>query len=148
MQKVSVVIPTYNYAHFIVEAVESVLAQTFPIFEIIVVDDGSSDNTTEVIKQFGDKVRYIKQKNGGVGLARNTGVKNSGAPSDHCFAVVLRVVCKAEARLVAVCEIGYPSIRRKSGIAIKLRIPRLVFRAYDVGFKLSLPTQAVIDRQI
>ena len=78
MQKVSVIIPTYNYAHFISEAVESVLAQTFPIFEIIVVDDGSSDNTEEVVKQFGDKVKYIKQKNGGVGLARNTGAKNSG----------------------------------------------------------------------
>ncbi|MBA3691926.1 MAG: glycosyltransferase family 2 protein [Acidobacteria bacterium] len=78
MQKVSVVIPTYNYAHFIAEAVESVLAQTFPIFEIIVVDDGSSDNTEEIIVKFGDKVKYIKQNNGGVGLARNTGVKNSG----------------------------------------------------------------------
>lgn len=77
MQKISVIIPTYNYAHFIAEAVESVLAQTFPIFEIIVVDDGSSDNTEEIIKQFGDKVKYIRQKNGGVGLARNTGVKNS-----------------------------------------------------------------------
>ncbi len=78
MQKISVVIPTYNYADFITEAIESVLAQTFPIFEIIVVDDGSSDNTEEVIKQFGDKVRYIKQTNSGVCAARNNGVKNAG----------------------------------------------------------------------
>ncbi len=77
MQKVSVVIPTYNYGRFLGEAIESVLAQTFPVFEIIVVDDGSSDNTEEVVAKFGDKVKYIKQKNGGVGLARNTGVKNS-----------------------------------------------------------------------
>ncbi|MDQ3089309.1 MAG: glycosyltransferase, partial [Acidobacteriota bacterium] len=78
MQKISVVIPTYNYADFIAEAVKSVLAQTFPIFETIVVDDGSSDNTEEVIAKFGDKVKYIKQKNGGVCAARNNGVKNAG----------------------------------------------------------------------
>ncbi len=77
-QKISVVIPTYNYADFISEAVESVLAQTFPVFEIIVVDDGSNDNTEEVIKQFGDKVKYIKQRNGGVCAARNNGVENAG----------------------------------------------------------------------
>ncbi len=77
MQKVSVVIPTYNYGRFIGEAIESVLGQTFPVFEIIVVDDGSTDNTEEIVAKFGDKVKYIKQKNGGVGLARNTGVKNS-----------------------------------------------------------------------
>ena len=77
-QKISVVIPTYNYADFISEAVESVLAQTFPVFEIIVVDDGSNDNTEEIIKQFGDKVKYIKQRNGGVCAARNNGVENAG----------------------------------------------------------------------
>ncbi len=74
---VSVIIPTYNYGSFIGEAIESVLAQTFPVSEIVVVDDGSSDNTEEVVGKFGNKVKYIKQKNGGVGLARNTGVKHS-----------------------------------------------------------------------
>jgi glycosyltransferase involved in cell wall biosynthesis len=77
MQKVSVVIPTYNYGRFISEAIESVLRQTYPIFEIVVVDDGSTDNTEEIVAKFGDKVKYIKQKNGGVGLARNTGVRHS-----------------------------------------------------------------------
>ncbi len=77
MQKVSVIIPTYNYAYFIAEAVESVLAQTFPVFETIVVDDGSNDNTEEVIAKFGDKVKYIKQRNGGVCAARNNGVKSA-----------------------------------------------------------------------
>lgn len=77
MQKVSVVIPTYNYGRFIGEAIESVLKQTLPVFEVIVVDDGSSDNTEEVVTKFGERIKYIRQKNGGVGAARNTGIKNS-----------------------------------------------------------------------
>ena len=75
--KISVIIPTYNYGRFIKEAVESVLKQTFPVAEIIVVDDGSTDNTEEIVKALGEKVRYIKQENNGVGAARNNGVKNS-----------------------------------------------------------------------
>lgn len=74
MPKVSVVIPTYNYAHFLREAIESVLAQTFRDFEVIVVDDGSTDNTPEVVAQFGDRVQYIRQANQGPNAARNTGV--------------------------------------------------------------------------
>jgi len=74
---VSVVIPTYNYAHFIGEAIESALAQTYLIAEIVVVDDGSTDNTEEVVTAFGEKVRYIRQENSGVSAARNNGAKNS-----------------------------------------------------------------------
>ncbi len=77
MQKVSVVIPTYNYAYFIGEAIESILTQTIPVSEIIVVDDGSTDNTKQVIAAFGNKIRYLKKENGGVCSARNFGVKNS-----------------------------------------------------------------------
>lgn len=76
MPKVSVVIPTYNNALYIVEAVESVLNQTFKDFEIIVVDDGSKDNTKEVLKPYIDKdlIRYKYQDNQGPGVARNTGI--------------------------------------------------------------------------
>ena len=72
---VSVVIPAFNRAHCVADAVNSVLAQSFQDFEIIAVDDGSSDGTAEVLEQFGDRIRLIRQENRGVAAARNTGVR-------------------------------------------------------------------------
>ncbi|GAX92001.1 glycosyltransferase family 2 protein [Effusibacillus lacus] len=77
MPKVSVIIPTYNRGSFVIHAIESVLAQTFKDYEIIVVDDGSADNTRELVKKYGDKVRYIHQKNQGPSAARNTGIRHA-----------------------------------------------------------------------
>ena len=71
---VSVVIPTYNYGHFIAEAIESVLAQTYEIQDIIVVDDGSTDDTEKIVSQFSDRIRYFRQENAGVCAARNHGI--------------------------------------------------------------------------
>ena len=73
---VSVVIPCYNQAHFLGEAIESVLAQTYPHLEIIVVDDGSPDNTEEVATRYSG-VRYVQQANQGLAAARNTGLRHS-----------------------------------------------------------------------
>jgi glycosyltransferase involved in cell wall biosynthesis len=72
---VSVIIPTYNRARTIERAVNSVLAQTWKEMEIIVVDDGSTDQTGELLKVYGDKIRVINQQNGGASAARNTGIK-------------------------------------------------------------------------
>ena len=70
MPTVSVVIPTFNRAHVVGQAIESVLAQTLTDFELILVDDGSSDNTAEIVKNFVDpRVRYVRQSNAGAGLA-------------------------------------------------------------------------------
>lgn len=74
---ISVVIPTYNYGRFVAEAIHSVLGQTVNCLEIIVVDDGSTDETEAVVGSFGDRVRFIKQQNSGVGVARNRGVAES-----------------------------------------------------------------------
>jgi len=78
-RSVSVVIPTYNYGRFIGEAIESVLKQTLAASEVIVIDDGSTDDTETVVREFEDRgVRYIRQENAGVCAARNTGVAESG----------------------------------------------------------------------
>jgi len=74
---VSVVIPTYNCARFLADAVDSVLAQTFKDHEVIIVDDGSTDETSQVINRYGTKVRYIRQRNAGVSAARNLGISES-----------------------------------------------------------------------
>lgn len=71
---VSAIIPTYNRAHIIGEAVESALSQTYPNMEVIIVDDGSKDDTLERLAQFGDRIRVLKQANAGPAAARNTGV--------------------------------------------------------------------------
>jgi len=75
--KVSVIIPTFNRFSLISRAIDSVLNQTIKPFEIIVVDDGSSDNTSTFIKNNYKSVKLIKQKNLGVSKARNVGIKNS-----------------------------------------------------------------------
>jgi glycosyltransferase involved in cell wall biosynthesis len=71
---ISVVIPAFNSGRFIRRTIDSVLAQSFQDYEIIVVDDGSTDDTGEVVKSYGSKVRYIYQPNAGDGPARNTGI--------------------------------------------------------------------------
>jgi len=71
----SVVIPTYNRAELVVRAIRSVLAQTLPPFEVIVVDDGSSDDTFERLQAMGPPVRCIRQPNAGVSSARNLGME-------------------------------------------------------------------------
>ena len=76
---VSVIIPTYNSGATIIQALESIFNQTYSDWEIIVVDDGSTDSTREILQPFIDegKILYILQKNQGCGVARNQGIKIS-----------------------------------------------------------------------
>ncbi len=81
MKGVSVIIPTYNRRTLVLRALGSVLEQTFKDSEILVVDDGSTDDTLEALKDFSQKVRVIRhERNLGVSAARNTGVRASTAP--------------------------------------------------------------------
>jgi len=77
MPRVSVIIPTYNRSRFVVEAVESVLCQSYDDFELIVVDDGSTDDTSSVLAAFGGRIRVIRQQNRGPAGARNRGLSEA-----------------------------------------------------------------------
>jgi glycosyltransferase involved in cell wall biosynthesis len=88
MNKVDVLIPAYNAAHFLPGALESVLAQTEPGWQILLVDDGSTDNTRDVVEEFArthaeqlqGRLTYLYQPNRGLPAARNTGIRNSSSP--------------------------------------------------------------------
>ncbi len=77
---VSVVIPTWNRASLVPKAVESVLAQTSPVAEILIVDDGSTDDTAEVVRRLPGPVRYLHKRNGGAASARNLGIREARNP--------------------------------------------------------------------
>lgn len=81
MPKVSVIVPTYNCAQYLPEALDSALAQTYSDFEILIIDDGSTDDTKKILepylKTFKSKIRNIYQENKGHSLARNNGLKNA-----------------------------------------------------------------------
>ncbi|MDZ7288429.1 MAG: glycosyltransferase [candidate division KSB1 bacterium] len=77
LSMISVIIPTFNRATFLREAIDSVLAQTEQDFELIVVDDGSTDQTRELIAEYGGRVRYLYQSNRGVSAARNLGIRHA-----------------------------------------------------------------------
>ena len=71
MPDVCIIVPPFNRAQYLGEALESVISQTRPPAEVIVVDDGSTDTTPQVAKSFGDRVRYVRQENGGKPAAVN-----------------------------------------------------------------------------
>ncbi|UFS69439.1 glycosyltransferase [Geomonas sp. RF6] len=73
-QTISVIIPCYNAEKYLGEAIESVLSQSVPPYEVLVVDDGSTDRTPDVVRRFGARVRYLARANGGVSSARNAGI--------------------------------------------------------------------------
>lgn len=74
---VSVIMPVYNGENYVAQAIESVLTQSYPHFELLIVNDGSTDATEAIVKQYGDlRIRYFFQKNAGVSVARNLALAN------------------------------------------------------------------------
>ena len=106
---VSVVISCFNQAHYLPDAIESVLAQTYPHLEVVVVDDGSTDNTSEVASRF-PGVRVVHQSNQGLSAARNTGIRQTNG--DYL------IFLDADDRLLVSCvEAGLECFRRHSEAA-------------------------------
>lgn len=82
---VSVIIPCYNQAIYLREAIDSALAQDYPNIEIIVVDDGSLDNTAKVARRYGKKVKIFQQENKGLSAARNAGIREASGKYILCL---------------------------------------------------------------
>ena len=76
---VSAVVVAYNKAGVLADSIRSVLRQTYRPLEVLVVDDGSTDTTPQVVRSFGDRVRYLRKENGGEGSARNLGIREARA---------------------------------------------------------------------
>src|SRR5262245_65277045 len=97
--KVSVVIPVFNGERFIGDAIRSALGQTFRDLEIIVVDDGSIDQTEKIVRQFSDRVAYHRQENRGAGAARNLGVmRGSGERNTYLYDDAIRHTKKLDSQ--------------------------------------------------
>jgi glycosyltransferase involved in cell wall biosynthesis len=80
MPQVTVIIPAYNAGATITAALQSVFAQTYRDFDVIVVDDGSGDDTAARVAEWGDRVTYVHQANGGPGSARNEALRHTRSP--------------------------------------------------------------------
>ncbi len=157
---VTVAISAYNYAKFLPEAINSVLAQDYPEFELIVVDDGSTDNTAEVVATFGDRVRYVYQKNAGLSAARNTGIKESRYDfiafldaDDQFQPTMLRRIMETFATLsedfaVVACRTSYMDITGKDlkSKTLQGNEPQ-EFKCGDFIFKNRCSADAVVVRK-
>jgi glycosyltransferase involved in cell wall biosynthesis len=74
MRSVSAIVPAFNYGRYLSAAIDSALAQTYPLLELVVVDDGSTDETAAVLASYGERVRVLRQDNRGPAAARNAGI--------------------------------------------------------------------------
>jgi glycosyltransferase involved in cell wall biosynthesis len=151
---VSVVIPTYNYGRFIGEAIESALGQSHAPLELIVVDDGSTDDTLEVLAKYRGKVNYISQKNQGPSAARNKGILASRGEwiafldaDDLWFEDKLQRQMECAAAHPRVCLIGALSSKNNGDPGIQSAGAHTLINTADLLGGLPFGTSSVVARR-
>jgi glycosyltransferase involved in cell wall biosynthesis len=133
---VSIIIPTHNYGRFLSEAIESALAQTYKNIEILVVDDGSTDNTRHVVEKY-PSVRYVYQKHSGVANAMNVGISLAKGEFFICLGADDKLhpdfTHKCIKEMLKGKRIGFVwTATQEFGESDKLRIPRLLHHRFSV----------------
>ena len=155
---VSVIIPCYNQGCFLAEAVESALAQNYKPVEIVVVDDGSVDETPEVCARYGDSIVYIRQENRGLPAARNTGIR---AASGELIALLdsddrwlpgklaLQVPAFLDPKVGLVCT-AYRAFDTHSGEVLRVSVPPARQSTHDLWKENSVgaPVTAVFRKSL
>lgn len=122
---VTIIITAYNYGHFISEAIHSALSQSHPQIEVVVIDDGSTDNTPEIAASFGSQIVYIRQENQGLPRARNAGLRSAS----HNWVVYLDaddLLCPRmveDSLNIALSQPDQPSVVFGDSIAIDVTCP-------------------------
>jgi glycosyltransferase involved in cell wall biosynthesis len=139
MPKVSIIIPTYNCSQYIGQAIDSVLKQTYKDWEIIAVDDGSTDNTYQVIKPYEKDglVKYIFQENKGLPGARNTGTLKANGD----FIVVLDADDELDERMISTCLEKIENENTDWCIIDILRIENTEFGVKEEIYRSNIPKE-------
>lgn len=166
MSQVTVIIPCYNYGRYLGEAVESVLAQTVAAARVLVVDDGSEDNTPDVARSYGPRIQYIRTPNRGHAAALNEALRQVTSPYYVCLdadnALHPTYLEKTLAAMVAAPqEIGYAYTQREifglasgTSSAPSFDLARLKFRNYidscslvrtELGRRFGYDTRMILD---
>ena len=156
---VSVIIPCYRQAEYLPDAIDSALAQTYPRIEVVVINDGSDDNTDEVAKSYGDRITYVRRENGGLGAARNTGFAASRGQfiqfldADDVIAVekiTRQMACLRSRPDVGVCickyskTVGETGVSEHSLLRTKLRGDPLMDMLSSWQTEMSIPIHAAL----
>ena len=139
---VSIITPTYNAANYIADMIESVLAQTYTEWELLITDDCSTDNTVDIVRSYAAQDTRIKlfrlEANSGAGVARNNSIREArGRYIAFCDSDDLWKPCKLERQIAFMSEKGYKFVYTKSDvidtagnvIAINERVPRVSYRS-------------------